>query len=191
MWFEIVYHGPRFTRHFTSVAEAKKWAERYTPLRRGWSMAWTYSRESGWWVLTVTNSKGHKVNDVGLRKVADPKEQQRRRCNCGGSHASNLSEEDARDIARILFAVHQRRAAAESAATDADDLAVRLEALKNKGPSPTRQGPYEARSATGSTVHLTTDSLPGYSLCGRRVVRAGLGNGRINRCQECLRRMEL
>lgn len=33
------------------------------------------------------------------------------RCKCGGSHASNISEEDARELARILFAVHQRRAA--------------------------------------------------------------------------------
>lgn len=51
--------------------------------------------------------------------------------------------------------------------------------------------PYEARSRTGSTVHLTTDSLPGYSLCGRRVAREGQGRGRVNHCQECLRRAEL
>lgn len=69
MWFVIAYHGPRFEREFKSVPEAKKWAERYTPLRRGWSMSWTYHRKSRWWVLTVVNSKGRRVNDVGLRRM--------------------------------------------------------------------------------------------------------------------------
>lgn len=79
MWFVITWSpGPRFEREFKSVSEAKKLAERYTPLRRGWSMSWSYHRKSRWWVLTVVNSKGREVNSVGMRRLRPGEQSQRR-----------------------------------------------------------------------------------------------------------------
>lgn len=40
----------------------------------------------------------------------------RQHCDCGGSHTSNLSREQAREIARAIYATRQEIAAAKLAA---------------------------------------------------------------------------
>lgn len=53
----------------------------------------------------------------GMETTSEPET-----CDCGGSHTSNLSREEARDIARILFAARQESAAllaGEAAKADA------------------------------------------------------------------------
>lgn len=65
--YRILYHnGPVFEK--PSLPAAKKYVERYTPLKKGWEGSWSSPRP-GVHLYGVTNSKGRVVNVVRVSRI--------------------------------------------------------------------------------------------------------------------------
>lgn len=68
MLYNILTSGPCMRKNFKSMAEAKKYVEKYAPMKRGWTSEWELGSDNVWRYVRY-NSTGRRQRSLSIAVV--------------------------------------------------------------------------------------------------------------------------